>query len=472
MTPVAADTLVETAPQASLFTLKRAQETELPAAVKLSYLESGLDYRLAAVEARHLGGSSLRDVLIELPGAVGQAEAQKRADVALQESWAARETAELALPPSTLTLEPGDVMVLGLESGPVAIRIEEVADGAFRKVRGRSFDPSVFDAPEASPRALLAASSAIFGKPNAIVMDLPVTSESSTPHAPWIAATARPWPGSLAVYRKAGPASFSFNRLVSARATMGTLQSELVEGPLHVFDRGCSVTVKLSYGALASVSAEELLQGANAAAVGTPETGWEIIQFANAELVGARTYRLSMLLRGQSGSNAEMLPLRSAGQRFVLLNRAVVQPALSLGEAGLTNTWRIGPSLYDLGRSYVSIQQRGTMLGLRPLSPCQARAIRQGGDVLFTWIRRTRFGGDSWDIEEVPMAEDRESYLIEIAEGTEVRRTLTVSEPHYLYPSAAIAADFGADPGAFTIRIAQLSAVFGAGATLQRTLHV
>ena len=73
------------------FTLKRAQETELPAAVKLSYLESGLDYRLAAVEARHLGGSSLRDVLIELPGAVGQAEAQKRADVTLQESWAARD---------------------------------------------------------------------------------------------------------------------------------------------------------------------------------------------------------------------------------------------------------------------------------------------------------------------------------------------------------------------------------------------
>ena len=116
----------------------------------------------------------------------------------------------------------------------------------------------------------------------------------------------------------------------------------------------------------------------------------------------------SMLLRGQSGSNAEVLPLRPAGERFVLLNRAVVQPTLSLGEAGLTSTWRIGPAQYDLGRSYVSIEQRGAMLGLRPLSPCQARAKRQGGDVLFTWIRRTRLGGDSWDVEEVPMAEERE----------------------------------------------------------------
>ncbi len=65
--PLMEDRLVETEPEASLYALTRAQETELPAAIKLTYVESALDYRVAAVEAKHLGGSSLRDVRIDLP---------------------------------------------------------------------------------------------------------------------------------------------------------------------------------------------------------------------------------------------------------------------------------------------------------------------------------------------------------------------------------------------------------------------
>ena len=45
------------------------------------------------------------------------------------------------------------------------------------------------------------------------------------------------------------------------------------------------------------------------------------------------------------------------------------------------------------------------------------------------------------------------------------------AKPIYLYPAAAIAADFGADPGAFSLRIRQISTVFGPGAALQRTIH-
>ena len=466
------DGLTEAEPGAPVFTLKRAQETELPAEVRLSYVESALDYRVAAVEAKHAGGSSLRSVTIEIPGAVGQAEAQKRADVALQESWASREGAELALPPSAIDLEPGDVIVLGLTSGSIAIRIEEIGDGTFRKIRGRSFDAAVFEPPEAPSRKLTAASAVLYGKPNAVILELPVATAGASAHAPWMAATAKPWPGSLAVYRKTGLASFAFNRLIGAQATMGRLVTDLAAGPAHVFDRGRSMTVALAYGAINSVSLEEVLQGANVAAVGTPATGWEILQFGSAQLVAARTYELSMLLRGQSGSDPEIASLRPAGERFVLLNGAVVQPTLSLAEAGLLNTWKIGPAQYDLGNSYVRIDQRGALLGLRPLAPCHLRAVRSGGDVAFSWIRRTRIDGDSWDIAEVPLGEDSESYRVEVLDGSTVKRTVTVSSPSFGYPAVQIAADFGTDPGLFTLRIAQVSATYGAGAVLQRTLYV
>ena len=470
--PVAQHALVETDSNTPLYALTRAQETELPAAVKLSYMESGLDYRAAAVEAKRLGGSSLRDVGVDLPCAVDQAQAQVRADIALQESWVAREAANFSLPPSAYHLEAGDVVVLGLDNGSLALRIEDITDGTSRRLNTRSYDAAVFEAPAAPSRVLSAAKARLYGKPDAVIMDLPIATAPAKAHVPWMAATAKPWPGSLAVYRKIGPASFSLNRTIDRLATMGVLLEPLEEGPLNVFDLGNTITVKLVRGALSSVTEDEVLQGSNLAAVGTTGGGWEILQFANAELIAARTYRLSMLLRGQSGSEPEMLPLRATGERFVLLNAAAVQPGLALAKAGLLTRWRIGPAQYDIGRSYVTIEHQGKLLGLRPFAPCQLRAFRDGGDVVFTWVRRTRVDGDSWDVTEVPLGESSESYTVDVLDGSDIKRALTVTAPEYRYPAAVIAADFGADPGTFSLRIAQLSATYGRGANLQRTIHV
>ncbi len=469
---VAEPGLVELDSEAPLYLFKRAQETELPAAVKLSYVESSLDYRFAAVEARRFGGSSARDIGVSLPCAVTQPQAQMRADIGLQESWAAREGAEFALPPSTHEIEAGDVVVLELETGRISVRVEEISDGAFRKIRGRSYDQSVFEAPEAPARGLSAARTALYGKPDAVMMDLPIATTSAVQHSPWLAATAKPWPGSLALFRRTGPASFAFNRLVTAQATQGKLLEPFAAGPLHIIDRAAVLTVKLAIGKLASVSGEQLLQGANLAAVGSEATGWEIIQFGDAELIGTRTYRLSRFLRGKSGTDPEVVVSRAADERFVLLNGAVVQPLLSLAEAGLANVWRIGPSQYPIGTSYLAISHRCKMLGLRPHAPCHLRARRQGSDIAFSWIRRTRIDGDSWDIAEVPLGEEAESYRLEIYDGSAVKRAVTTGTPEYVYPIGAVLTDFGTDPGIFTLRIAQLSAAFGAGATLQRTINV
>ena len=95
------------------------------------------------------------------------------------------------------------------------MRVEELSDGTARKLRARSYDAAVFDPPEAPSRALAAATVKIFGKPDAVVMDLPIAIAAALPHAPWLAASAKPWPGSLAVYRKTGAASFTYNRAIA-----------------------------------------------------------------------------------------------------------------------------------------------------------------------------------------------------------------------------------------------------------------
>lgn len=470
-TRAGADDLAQLSGGGPLYAIRRAQETELPASIKLSYMEAGLDYRLAVVEARHEGGSSRRDGLLELPAAVEQQQAQASAAIALHEAWAGREAVEFALPPSFLALEPGDAVTLALDGGDYRLRIEEISDGAARKIRGRSFNRAVYEPGGTAARAPQAEAPALYGAPDALLLDLPLAEGAGEAYLPWIAAMALPWPGSLALYRQTGPAAAAFNREIELPATMGELASPLAGGLPGRFDRGASFTVRMGSGELLSVTEEEVLQGANLAAVGSMAAGWEIIQFARAELTGEQTYRVSLLLRGQAGSEAEIRNLRLPGERFVLLDQAVVQPALSLSQVGLEHSWRVLAADTEFGEAETQITHRPAMLGLRPLAPVHLRARRQGGDLVLSWTRRTRLGGDSWELEEVPLGEERERYRLEVLAGSAIKRSLTLAEPEYLYAAADMAADL-AGARQFTLRVAQLSSSFGAGPFLERIIDV
>ena len=96
--------------------------------------------------------------------------------------------------------------------------------------------------------------------------------------------------------------------------------------------------------------------------------------------------------------------------------------------------------------------------------------VFQRGDVAIGWIRRTRIGGDSWDVEEVPLGETSESYDIDILDGAALKRTLSSAVPSVLYSAAAQTADFGSLPATIDIAIAQRSSTFGRGIAARATV--
>jgi hypothetical protein len=216
-----------------------------------------------------------------------------------------------------------------------------------------------------------------------------------------------------------------------------------------------------------------MLAGANVAAIGTVAAGFEILQFETAMLTGFNSYRLTGLLRAQAGSLSEMLPSRAAGQRFVLLNGAVAQVAGTLQDAALPTRWRVGPSSLDSGHpAYVTIDVAPTLKALRPLRPAHVRAVKSGGGVNITWIRQTRSGGDGWELGDVPLSEDSESYVLTVLNGAAVVRTFNATVAQQFYSDAQMIADFGVLPAALTLRVAQVSAAFGAGTVLERVVNV
>ncbi len=445
----------------------RAQELDLPRSMHLGYVESTVDYRSAAVLQHYSGTASSREVAVQMPAAVPQSLAQARVDVMLAEAWAERSTAQFSLPPSMLTLEPGDVVSLAGKN----YRLVNITEHAARQVEAILHDDSVYDAPALVERVALPKLPDIFGQPDVVFLDLALAN-TDQPAAPWIAAQAKPWPGRLNVYRQVG-SSYVLDTVIGAQATMGETLTPVPQGLVGRVDYAAYIDVQLDFGALASISRAEILAGANAVAIGTAATGFEIMQFESAALLSDKIYRLSGLLRSQAGSRTEMLASRPSGQRVVLLNSAVTKMALSLPEATAATRWRVGPPSLDHGHpAYVTVDVLPTLKALRPLAPAQVKARRVLGGIEISWIRQTRVGGDAWNLSDVPLSEEREAYLLQIMSGSTIKRSWSPGAAPQFYADADVMADFGLNINALTLRVAQVSAAVGVGPFLERTLNV
>jgi hypothetical protein len=221
--------------------------------------------------------------------------------------------------------------------------------------------------------------------------------------------------------------------------------------------------VQLYGGELASVSDAALFGGANAAAVRGPDGNWEVLQFAQAELVGERTYGLTRLIRGQAGSEWAIADVLPAGAPFVLLDEHVVALARGLDALDRAMQLRVVAAGRDHGDpAALALEATPGAAALRPLRPVHLRAQRTGAGAQFDWIRRARFDADSWT-GEVPLGEASEAYALDILDGANVVRTLEAASPSALYPAADEIADFGAPQASLHVRVAQISATVGRG---------
>jgi hypothetical protein len=296
-----------------------------------------------------------------------------------------------------------------------------------------------------------------------LVLDLPVLNEESDPPLQHFAIHAAPWPGANAVWRASG-GSFERVALATVPAVIGELLDPLPPGPAHVWDRANAFRVRLAGGALASAVEEAVLNGTNAAAVRNLSGAWEVLQFAQAELIGSNAYRLSQLLRGQLGSEWTMSATHAVGAPFVLLDASLVAIARGADQLGRAFSYRVGAASEDVGSTdMTAFDATVSATALLPWSPAHLRAARVAEGVRFFWTRRTRFGGDGWEALDVPLNEAVEAYRVEIIAGGDVVRSLESTVPEALYTNANELADFGAPQSSLTVRVAQLSAIAGAG---------
>ena len=444
----------------SAVTAQRAAAPEVAGRVRLGFLGADGDYETRSVEAVLPDERGAAASASEVPMLLTPAEGRALAGRWLAEARIARDSLRFALPPSS-GLQAGDVVTLRDSDW----RIDRLELGAERSVEAVRVERGLYAGADEAEELAPAAD---FVPPVQVTpqfLDLPLMRGDEIPHAPHLAVAAEPWPGLTAVHvAPLGDGEFVLNRLVAAPNPIGVTQTELDRAAPVVWDRAAPLRVRLRGAGFASASDQSVRDGANLVAIGdgSPE-GWELMQFATAELVAPDVWELSRRLRGLFGSDARMPDVWPAGSLVVPVSPELGQVALSLDKRGLAQRWRIGPASRTLDHP-LQVEQILSFsgLGLRPYAPAHLRARRlSGGSVAVGWTRRTRIGGDSWEGPDVPLGEVAERYRLRVVDAAGLRRSLILSDPDWSYLPAMQAEDAVTLP--FQIEVAQISDVVGEG---------
>ena len=161
--------------------------------------------------------------------------------------------------------------------------------------------------------------------------------------------TPRPGRAVSTLYRSAEEsAGFALNARGGLRATIGETLTALDPGRLWSWS-GETVEVRLFSGSLVSRSDAAVLAGKNALAIEHSPGAWEVLQFANADLVGdADLAAVAAVCAGNAGPRARAGPRRSRRALGLCCSTSRSLPVdMTAAEVRRPFFWRYGPAGKD-----------------------------------------------------------------------------------------------------------------------------
>lgn len=454
------------------YSMTRQEDLVLPQRQEIHFLNRLQRYEASVQSAERGTQDASETVTLRLSLVLAEVHARAIAETMLADRWAERSVVTLQVPLSYATLEVGDVIQLNDGALSHRIRLTQVQIGrpGIVKLTG------VLDASEGRDGYIAPTIGSNGGlvlpnpRTQLEILDIPaLPTDTQDALTLRFAATgvAQGWRGATLV-RIMPSGDDEIIATLDQPATIGSALTALPVGITQQFDEASSVDIALLGNAtLASALELSVLNGSNVALLGS-----EIIQFKNATQVSEGIYRLSGLLRGRLGTE-HAVASHAVGERFVLLNEAIVSLTIPVGSIGQNWTMRavtFGDSLnYGVESSFTI-----TAEGLKPFNPVLPLARRDtlSGDVSISWVRRARIDYGLRDYVDVPLMEQSELYDVELLNGSLVVRNWRVAVPIVTYSAAEQVADFGVAPSTLSIRIIQVSALIGPGKPLAQVIPV
>jgi hypothetical protein len=317
--------------------ITRADGADAPVEARVRFIDPERDFALAMVSARRRDAAGQGVTTVDAPLSLTPDNADAIAQHALARARAETEILELALPPSLLSVAPGDRAALS----DGEFRVLRVEEGPARRAR-LARHARVLERPVAAPTPASTPLTWAPAAPAFALLDLPPLPGSEDDERPLAAVYSSPWPGAVDVYAGASLASASFRGRAETPAIMGALEWALYPGPVWRWDDGNYVRVRIA-GLLESVDDEALFAGANTFAV-EGANGWEVFQARDITLVAPGLYEFRTLLRGQLGTEGAMGA--PAGARVVKIDNRLLRLAAGAHENGAPIVWPLRRRLW------------------------------------------------------------------------------------------------------------------------------
>lgn len=452
----------------------REPDFKLPKSATLTYYDYARDYQENTQTSFRYQGSAETKLNVTMQITMSSSRARQIVDRLLWEPWTTRMSCSINVSDKFQFIKPADVIALPVSDNWLPFRVESVTRGA-DGVIGLSMvmdDPFIYDGATAAAEADVPANTQLTaGDTFAMPINMPIVSagETGTSFNYAIDGSSTGWRGGQMMRSIDSGASFSTAGAANIRNITGTVAVATPGASADFWDRETVIQVQLLYRRhqLESVTDLEVLNGRNAAWIGRADgSRGEIIQFATATLVSSnpRIYNLSDLLRGRRATEHE-IESHTTNEIFVLL------------EYGLMPSVDFTITDWDRQRLYKGVSTlqleadvtdtttfTNTGEKSRPRSPVHGRGHRDGtGDVVITWMRRTRHFSPGIGYGSIALDEPTESYQVVIYDGSTVVRTINASTTTVTYTAAQQTAD-GFTPGdPVSIRIYQISATRGRG---------
>ncbi len=228
----------------------------------------------------------------------------------------------------------------------------------------------------------------------------------------------------------------------------GLATDALTGASVAVWDNANSVNVSVR-GTLTSSTIADI--DANPA-INLAMLGQEMFNFATAYLEADGSYTLSGLKRGRRGTEWAVSD-HAIGDLFVL-TASLERDERGLSDIAETITFKAQTAGRTLdGQPTIPITLEGA--SIKPYAPAAFKGALNGNDWVFTWVRRTRVGGN-WNGSTIPVSEVSELYHVKIYDGDDVIRTITATTPTATYTAAQQTTDFGSNQTSISATVQQI----------------
>lgn len=422
----------------------------IPAGVSLRHYDESRDYQ-SGQQSHARSGPGSAVLHLDFPAVIDATRAKSLAANLVHRKLRERETITIHLPKSSTVPRAGSR--IRLADSPTVWRVEEVEHQPIHvRISARRSAGDTISIASAQSGQSVHEPDLLPGPTHLVAMDIPNIGEvfrDSVMVGVAASGESTAWRrAALSLDRGAGLEPLG---ATAGAAPMGQSLSALPWASPYLIDRQNMLDVQLFDQSIILTDADSfgLWSGQNLAWI-----SGELIQFETALPLGEGRYRLSGLRRGLFGSDHRMSG-HSIGENFVILEADTI---LLLDDRNFSGSEDIALVAEGIGDG-IAVEAELSLSGeaIRPLSPVHPTVKKRvDGGMDLSWIRRSRHHLTWRDGIDMPLAEEREQYVIRLTDAEDVELLFTETSQSSLDLSVGDASLWSARPAPVIAEVRQI----------------